>query len=199
MEIEEIKENYQKYKWFYTSSGKLVIGGKSSTQNEELLKSLKKQDKDFIVMHTASPGSPFSVIISDIKRIKKKDIEEAAIFTGCFSRAWREKKKKTIVDIFKLSQLYKTKGMKTGTWGVRGDVKKISVELKLVLIKQKGKLRAVPEKTAKKKEILLRILPGKIDKKNTLPKLQVELEEFFNEAEILSAFPAGGVRVSNKK
>src|SRR3989344_3104025 len=107
-----IEENYKKYRWFFTSSNKLVIGGKSATQNDELLKELKKSNKDFIVMHTSEPGSPFSIIISDIKKVAKSDIEETAVFTGCFSRAWRIGKKKTTIDIFKLSQVYKFPQMK---------------------------------------------------------------------------------------
>ena len=35
-----IKVEYEKYRWFFTSSDKLVIGGKSSKQNEEIMKSL---------------------------------------------------------------------------------------------------------------------------------------------------------------
>ncbi|MCA9485834.1 MAG: DUF814 domain-containing protein, partial [Nanoarchaeota archaeon] len=145
--------DYQKYKWFFTSTGKLVVGGKSSIQNDELLKKLKRSGREHVIMHTSAPGSPFSIIIADIKEVKPSDVEETAIFTGCFSRAWREKKKKAQIDIFKLSQVYKTRLMNVGTWGVKGPIQRSSVKLELVLTTQEGKLRAVPEKTAKKKEI----------------------------------------------
>ena len=79
-------EKYKKYRWFFTSAGKLVIGGKSAEQNDELLLGIKNFEEELIVMHTAEPGSPFSVIMSEIKKISKKDLEECAIFTGCFSR-----------------------------------------------------------------------------------------------------------------
>ena len=36
--------NYQKFRWFYTSSGILVIGGKSAEQNEEIIKQAKDDD-----------------------------------------------------------------------------------------------------------------------------------------------------------
>lgn len=189
--------DYQKYKWFFTSSGKLVVGGKSSIQNDELLKRLKRSGEDFVVMHTSSPGSPFSAIIASESEVTLSDKEEAAIFTGCFSRAWKENKKTIQVDIFKPSQLYKTSLMKQGAWGVKGKVQKIAVELSLVLIKQEGKLRAVPEKTVRKKnEVLLRIKPGTIDKKAMLPKFQVVLPDGFSQEEILSALPAGGISIT---
>jgi hypothetical protein len=194
----KLAENYEKYRWFFTSSEKLVVGGKSALQNDELLRSLKKTKKDFVVMHTSTPGSPFSVIVSLKKQVRKSDIEQAAVFTGCFSRAWRSGKKKAEIHVFTLSQLYKTKKMKAGTWGVKPLVKKKSVLLELVLAKQKGKLRAVPEKSVKKKDILLKIKPGKIDKKDILPKLQIELTESFSQEELLSALPSGGVAIVRK-
>lgn len=159
-------QDYKKYRWFFTSSGTLVVGGKSSTQNDELLKKLKREGNDFMIMHTSTPGSPFSIIFTDIKKVSKADLEETAIFTGCFSRAWREKKKKASIDIFSLSQIHKSKQMKTGTWGVNGKIERKTVDLELVLTTQKKVLRAVPETTVKKNEILLRIKPGKIDKRN---------------------------------
>ena len=156
-------KDYTKYKWFLTSSGNLVVGGKSADQNESLLLKLKKQKEDLTLMHTSDPGSPFSVILSESP--SSSDIQECAIFTASFSKAWKQKKEKVQVDTFKLSQLYKLKSMKTGTWGVKPPVKRLSVSLALVLTKQKDKLRAVPERSIKsKKDILLKIVPGDTDK-----------------------------------
>ncbi|MFH1802687.1 MAG: NFACT RNA binding domain-containing protein [archaeon] len=188
-------QDYTKYRWFYTSSGKLVVGGKSSIQNDELLKKLKREGNDLIIMHTSAPGSPFSVILEDVKKVSEKDIQETAIFTGCFSRAWREKRKKAEIDIFSLSQVHKSKFMKTGTWGVKGKISRTKVDLELVLTIQKDTLRAVPELTTKKKEILLKIIPGKTDKREMLIKLHTVLPDGFSQEEILQALPAGGVSI----
>jgi hypothetical protein len=189
-------EDYRKYKWFYTSSGKLVLGGKSALQNEEIIRRLKLSKKDFIVMHTTEPGSPFSIILDDIKKVNSSDLKECAIFTGCFSRAWRSGSKKTKIGIFKLSQLNKNKEMKAGTWSVLGKIKEVEVNLELALTKQFGILRAVPLDSVKgKKEILLKIAPGKIEKKDAHLKLDFELKENFSQDEVLSALPAGGFRV----
>ena len=141
-------------------------------------------------MHTSSPGSPFSVILSDTATLKDK--KECAIFTACFSKAWKQRKRKAKIDIFNLSQLYKIKGMKKGTWGVRGKVERVIVELSLVLTKQEDSLRAVPESAAKK--ILLKIAPGKVDKSLMLSKLAVELGNY-KQDDILSALPPGGLRI----
>ena len=189
-------KDYQKYRWFYTSSGKLVVGGKNAEQNEELLTRLKNESKEMIVMHTATPGSPFSFILTEIKSVKEKDINECAIFTACFSRAWRERKNKAEVDIFNLSQLYKSKSMKIGTWGVKGKIKRISAPLILVLTRQKSKLRAVPEGAVKfKKDILLGILPGNIDKKDILQVVRENIRAKYSDEDILSALPSGGIAI----
>ena len=192
-------DSYQKYKWFFTSEGNLVVGGKSAGQNDELLNKLKESKKEYYIMHTKEPGSPFCAIISDINKVSKRALEECAVFTGCFSRAWKQGKKKTEVNIFKLSQLKKSKEMKTGSWRVIGDITKKDVEIELVLTKQKGVLRAVPEKSVSSKEILARIAPGKIDKKEAVINIALEINGGeVSKNELLAALPAGGVRIVRK-
>jgi predicted ribosome quality control (RQC) complex YloA/Tae2 family protein len=103
----------------------LVVGGKSALQNDELINRIKKEKEDFLVMHTSSPGSPFSVIISNIKSIDNSDKEEAAIFTGCFSQAWKSKEKKVKIHLFNSSDLEKSRYMKSGTWTVKKIIQEI--------------------------------------------------------------------------
>lgn len=182
-------EDYQKYRWFFTSNSILVVGGKSANQNDELIKKIKEKRKDFIVMHTADPGSPFAIILADKKDLSPEDLEQTAIWTASFSRKWREQNKTATVDIFNLSQLKKSLLMKTGTWGVKGQIQKKSVSLSLVLTKQNDKLRAVPKKTAE--EILLYISPGKKDKTLQVEKIQKIVKA--SKEEILGALPPGGV------
>ena len=192
-------KNRNKYRWFYTSSGKLVVGGKNAGQNDELMKKIINSNQNYFVMHTSHPGSPFSVLMEDIEKISKKDLRECAIFTGCFSRAWKEKKKKTEVHLFNSKNIFKKRGMKVGTWGVSEKISEMKIDLKLALIKQKKVYRAVPEISAKKSEILLKVCPGKIDKVKSLDKFKKELkDEDLDRDEILSALPAGGVRICKK-
>lgn len=182
---------YTKYRWFYTSSKKFVIGGKNAEQNEEIVRDMMKSSENYIVMHTREPGSPFSVIKS--WDFNEKDLEECAIFTACFSRAWRECKKSVIVDIFMSEQIIKKRGMKTGTFGVSGNIKHEQVELKLYLIKQGGVLRAVPFKP-KSKEFIC-IIPGNISKDNFAEQIAIKLE--IVKEEVLQALPTGGFRICN--
>src|SRR3989344_4712588 len=188
--------DYQKYRWFYTSSEKLVIGGKNAEQNEALLRKLKSVEEELIIMHSAEPGSPFSAILSPINSVNSSDMQECAIFTASFSRAWRQEKKKINVDIFHLSSLYKLISMKTGTWGVKNIIKRVSAPLSLVLTRQKGKLRAVPDNSLKSSAPLLKISPGKTDKIHFVSQIQALLNNKFSKEEILAALPPGGLKIS---
>lgn len=112
---------------FTTTSGKEVLAGKSAETNEELI---KQAGKDEIVLHTAKPGSPFVNIKSGKEEITKKDIEEAAVFCVKYSQAWKKAKKKPTnveVHVFFGKDIFKTKDMKLGTFGVKKH-KKINVK-----------------------------------------------------------------------
>lgn len=191
--MKSIIDNYQKYRWFVTSSGKLVVGGKNSKQNDDLLRTILSNKKEFVIMHTSSPGSPFSVILDKVENIHKEDLEETSIFTACFSQAWKSGKNKARIDIFKTSQLYKRKEMKEGTWGVKGGAETVIAPLELVLTKQKDILRAVPKSAAKKQ--IITIIPGKITKEEMATKLATELKEKLSHEEILSSLPSGGFKI----
>ena len=177
---------YHKYRWIYTSSNKLVVGGKNAEQNEELVKKFMGNGR-YVVMHTKDPGSPFSILISDSPT--KEDMEETEIFTASFSRAWRERKKSVMVDTFLMEQIIKKKSMKTGTFGVIGEIDRKPVSLKLHLTKQENKIRAVP--FAKKGAI--KIAPGKINKDRFAEQIAIKLEAPLEE--VLNALPTGGFRI----
>lgn len=183
--------DYKKYKWFFTKSGKLVVGGKSSESNDSLLNELKKMRKELIVMHTKSSGSPFCAIIASIDTVNESDIDECATFTGCFSRAWKEGKKTTAVHMFKLSQLSKDESMNSGTWAVKGKVKDFSVNLELVITKQNNIVRAVPKESVSESETIAFAIPGKIDK----TKVKIGSLNGIDREQLISALPAGGVKL----
>lgn len=185
---------YTKFRWFYTKSKKLVVGGKSAEQNDFLLTQLKKENGNYLVMHTASPGSPFSILY-DSKKPSENDIKEMAIFTVSFSQLWKQKKKSGKVHIFNLNQLNKPSGLKTGTWNVSGKVREILAPLRLTLTRQEEKLRAVPYLSISENKLELTIVPGSLDKSNALTKIKALFDESVNQEEVIQALPAGGIRI----
>lgn len=184
-------KSYENYRWFYTSNNVLVVGGKSDEQNELVIDEFIRPE--FTVLHTTEPGSGF--IIIQTEKPSKKDIEEAAIFCACFSQQWKKVKssRATIsIDTFKGDQIYKAKSMKLGTFGVKGDKKTIKVKPELVVVVQKGKIRAVPKTT--KEEKLAEIKPGKLKKEQAAEKIAKKIKDEFHfpvsKEEILSAIPS---------
>jgi len=186
-------ENYQTYRWFYTSSGNLVLGGKSAEQNEKLLQTILQKKEVFLICHTTSPGSPFSIAISQPEKLTKKELYEIAVFTASFSRAWREAKKEAQVDFFLSTSLYKNKKMPVGTWGVKEVLARITVPLLLTIKKQKNVLRAIPPE----KDSSLIITPGDIPKEEFVKKL----EQLFPNSQqaLISALPSGKFKILKSK
>ncbi|MBR9705418.1 DUF814 domain-containing protein [Candidatus Pacearchaeota archaeon] len=182
------KKDYRNYRWFFTSDNTLVVGGKSDEQNEAALKHFSRPE--YTVMHTTKPGSPFMIIQNE--RPSKKDMEETAIFTGCFSQAWKKGNKKIDIDVFKGDQIYKIKSMKTGTFGVKGKKEVMHIKPELVLIIQKRKLRAVP--TNGHEKVLVKIKQGKMKKEEATDKIAKIMRDKFNlpmhKEEIMQAIPS---------
>ncbi len=184
-------EWYEKYRWFFTSSGKMVIGGKSAEQNENVIgKHLEKGD---VIMHTALPSSPFAVIKSGGNVISERDVEEAAIFCTCFSQQWKRRKIRAEVHLFNPQQITKEKGSKTGTFSVSGSVRRIQAELRLALTIQNGKLRAVPLTAAIDRIAIIE--PGTMQKERAAEEIEKIIKERglnIKKEGITQALPAGG-------
>jgi predicted ribosome quality control (RQC) complex YloA/Tae2 family protein len=118
-----------KFREYKTSSGKTILMGKSAETNEELIEQAEKNE---FLLHTKSPGSPFTNIKSPSSEVSKKDLEEAAVMCAKHSQDWRDNKKDISVHYFLANDVSKSKDMKTGTFGV-GKCKEILVKKQTIL------------------------------------------------------------------
>ncbi len=84
----ENKEWYEKFRWFTSSDGFLVVAGKDTVSNEVLIKKYTTQED--VVFHAEITGAPFVVIKAEGKPISEQALREAGEFAASFSRAWRE-------------------------------------------------------------------------------------------------------------
>ena len=114
------------FRKFFTSSGKLVLSGKDAETNEKLIKQVEKEN---IVLHTKEKGSPFAEIKAGGKKVTRKDIKEAAIYIAKFSQDWKKNRKDVVVHYFLGEDIFKSKNMKIGTFGVK-KFKEIKVKKK---------------------------------------------------------------------
>lgn len=98
-EIEEISKKkerkfwFERFRWFISSDGNIVIGGKDAKSNELVVKKYLKQGDRYA--HADVHGAPSIVIknknIWDEKiDISEKTLEEACVFAACFSKAWKQ-------------------------------------------------------------------------------------------------------------
>jgi len=79
---------YERFRWFYSSDGFLVIGGRDASSNEEIYaKYLEKRD---FALHTDAPGAPLTVIKTMGEEVHESTLEEAAQFAVSYSSVWKE-------------------------------------------------------------------------------------------------------------
>jgi predicted ribosome quality control (RQC) complex YloA/Tae2 family protein len=78
---------YERFRWFTSSDGFLVIGGRDSDTNEEIYsKYLEKRDLAF---HTDAPGAPLTVIKTKGQEAPDATLQEAAQFAVSYSSIWK--------------------------------------------------------------------------------------------------------------
>ncbi|MBU0958434.1 MAG: DUF814 domain-containing protein [Nanoarchaeota archaeon] len=102
-----------KFRELITHPGTTLLGGRDAKSNELLISQVEKEEE---VFHTVAPGSPFVNIKGEAK---KGDIREAAIFCAIYSKDWKKNRQDVRVNRFKGKDIFKKKGMKIGTYGVK--------------------------------------------------------------------------------
>lgn len=111
------KEWYERFRWFRSSDGFLVVAGKDAKSNEILVRRYAKDDD--MVFHADIRGAPFVVIKNEKHgKIPEQTIKEAAEFAASFSRAW---KLKSWVNVFcmKPKDLVKEPGLPLGSFRIK--------------------------------------------------------------------------------
>ncbi|GGL53264.1 ribosome rescue protein RqcH [Halocalculus aciditolerans] len=86
---------YDRFRWFRTSDGFLVIGGRNADQNEEIVK--KYMDNYDRFFHAQAHGGPVTVLktsapsepAQDID-VPRQSLEEAAQFAVSYSSVWKD-------------------------------------------------------------------------------------------------------------
>lgn len=205
-ELEKIKTKkqkkwYQKFHWFISSDGFLCVGGRDATSNEILIK--KHTDKNDLVFHTEIAGSPFFVIKNtENKDIGKNTIEETAIATASFSRAWRQGI--SFADVYYINPDQVSKKAKTGEYMGKGafmiygkrNYIRAKLEMAIGLTKDKiimgGPINAIKKNCIK----YVIIVQGKRKKGEIAKKIKAKIGGSLDE--IIAALPSGGCGVVGK-
>jgi predicted ribosome quality control (RQC) complex YloA/Tae2 family protein len=102
----ENREWYEKFRWFTSSDGFLVVAGKDTVSNEVLIKKYTTQED--VVFHAEISGAPFTVVKTEGKSVPEATLREASEYAASFSRAWRENAGSADVYWVKVDQLSKS-------------------------------------------------------------------------------------------
>ncbi len=84
---------FERFRWFISSDGNVVVGGKDAKTNEVVVKKYLKEGDRYA--HADVQGAPSIIIKSrgvmdeDID-ISEKTLEEACVFAASFSKAWKQ-------------------------------------------------------------------------------------------------------------
>ena len=121
---------YERFRWFHTSDGFLVIGGRNADQNEELVKKYMETGDRFF--HTQAHGAPATVLKATGPSEAARDVdipqqsrEEAAQFAVSYSSIWKDGQ--FTGDVYEVApdQVSKTpesgEYVEKGSFVVRGD------------------------------------------------------------------------------
>jgi len=114
---------YERFRWFISSDGFLVLGGRDADSNEEIYtKYLEKRD---YAMHTDAPGAPLTVIKTEGMAVPESTQQEAAQFAVSYSSIWKGGLAAADCYLIKGDQVSKTpepgEYLKKGAFVIRGE------------------------------------------------------------------------------
>ncbi len=196
----ESKKWYEKFRWFESSEGFLVVSGKDATTNEILIK--KYMEPNDIVLHAEIAGSPFT-LIKNGKEAGEKTIEEAAIFTASFSKAW--KSGYGSIDVYWINPDQVSKKAPSGeyiskggfmVYGKKNYLKNVPLELAVGF---KDEPIIGPKSAISKVSRFVLIKPGDMKKKDAVDKIRRKLMRLVGEEvdkdSLSRILPSGGIKI----
>lgn len=195
------KKWYEKFRWFYSSTGFLCIGGRDATTNEIIIK--KHADKGDLVFHTDMAGSPFFVIKAEGRDIDEATIQQVADATCTFSRAWGAGISTTSVFYVNPEQVTKEaragEYLGKGAFMIMGKTNYVRNRMNLAIGIYDSAIMAGPIDAISVhcKDFVL-VEPGR-EKTSAVAK---GIRAYLGQGdldEIIRALPAGGCRIESKK
>jgi len=195
---------FERYKWFITTGGRLVLAGRDAKTNDQLVKKhLKPEDR---YAHADIHGAP-SVIIKGGSEAGEEELREACIFALCHSKAWnagvREGSAYWVLPDQVSKQPQAGEFVPRGAFIIRGKrnyFHHLPLELGVGEIEYQGerKIMCAPRQTAESMcQRVVMITPGKM-KRNEFSSL---LARIFRvpEEEISRILPPGDVEVIDQR
>lgn len=163
---------YEKFRWFISSEGYLVLGGRDAKTNEQLAK--RHLGPNDIFLHAALHGAPYTVIKVPDEPPTEQTLREAAQFAVTYSRAWQDGL--NVGDAYWVSPEQVSFTPPSGEYlpsgavmiyGTKNYIKAVPVELSVGVIIENDTAIPVggpPSAIANHTEYYVRIIPGNTKK-----------------------------------
>ncbi len=187
------REWFEKFHWFKTTNGFLVVSGKDASQNEAVV--AKHAEKNDFFFHADIQGAAVTILQTKAapESVPKEDCEEAAQFAASYSSAW--KKMLGSVDVYRVlvSQLSKKSHgefVSKGSFVMKGSrewYKNAELGLKIGF-DEAGLLISLPAKCGRKLQKEVQLKPGTASQNQASKKL-AEKFEVKDTGEVLSLLP----------
>jgi len=195
---------FERYRWFISSDGNVVIGGKDAKSNDHIVKKYLKEGDRY--SHADIQGAPSIIIKSkDFKgenlEISEKTLEEACIFAASFSKAWKQFAEAQAYWVLP-EQVSKTaqsgEFVPRGGFIIRGkrNYHRCTLEIAVGIVEIDGKTKVMcgPKSSVKKysKKFVV-FTPGSLKKNDFTRKLSKAFD--VGSDSIQRVLPSGGVSI----
>jgi len=199
-------EWFHEFKWFFSSSGFLVVAGKSAKSNEQLVK--KHLEKEDFFLHADIPGGAATIIKADGRAVDETTFSEAAQFAAVFSRAWKQQL--PAVDVYAVEPEQVSKKAPSGTslgtgafmiYGKRKWFRKTPLKLAIGVNAGSRVIAGPPEAIKKQSGCTVEVLQGKLSAGQAAKKVAVALKPCLEKGtkvsldEVMSALPSENIAV----
>jgi predicted ribosome quality control (RQC) complex YloA/Tae2 family protein len=196
------KQWYEKFRWFFTSNGYLVIAGRDAKSNEVVVK--KHLEEKDLYFHADIHGAPH-VVLKNGTFAEDIDKQEAATFAAVFSSAWKNHYFSQEVYSVNSDQVTKTpksgESLGTGAFVIRGSrnyYRKLILELLVSFDTIKKTVVSGPRTAIEKQKFYFVLKPGAIKKSEACNILKKKFEQkkiSVTTSEIDLVLPSGGFEI----
>ena len=191
---------YEKLRWFLTSDGLLVIGGRDATTNEMVVK--KHMEPKDIYFHSDIHGAASVVLKAGEGEIPESSINQAAAFSACFSSAWS--KGLGSADVYWVNPDKVSKTPQSGEFltkgafiirGARNYIRGLPLTLSIGKVDYEGEriMAGPPESVSNYTENFSTVKPGYTKKEEIAMQIRnkIDPEKMFIIEDVVRVLPSG--------
>jgi predicted ribosome quality control (RQC) complex YloA/Tae2 family protein len=192
---------FERFRWFISSDGVLVIGGRDTATNQEVVEKHMEPGDRYI--HADIFGAPHVVVKAGGKEISEATLMEAAGFAAINSRAWREGLGSLKVFWAHPEQVSKRapsgEYLPRGSYVIKGKRNFLKVQMGaaigVVTLDGEKMVMCGPQRAVEHySKVVIPVAPGPVKKSDLAKKIQARLKAGGEEVsinELMRALPPG--------